>query len=268
MATLFEIWLGGDDEEHLDAVAEAALDEVERIEDLLSRFDSTAEIYRINHEARDRPTLIDYEMLAILLDCQRRFEQTEGYFNVCALAQAEDGSRDSRLSLHLDESTRTVQLLNPQAFLDLGGYGKGYAVDAAGRLVRQQGVSVGFIHGGTSSALALESPPDGKPWRVGIRNPFVEGDEVLTHITLINLGLSSSTKEGEGTHTHQAGCTVLTPTALDAEVLSTALLAMGKEQAIDYLQRRHAHLPEPCLVLWMEQQQEETAFHWLQGSPP
>lgn len=278
MASLFELWLHGEDEEHLEAVAEAALDEIQRVERLLSRFDPAAEIHRVNQQASHRPVLVDYELLAILQDCQQRFVQTEGYFNVCALSQAEEKECDNILSLTIDESTRTVQLLHPRAFLDLGGYGKGYALDAAARIARQHGVTTGFFHGGTSSALALD-PLEDRPWLVGIRDPFAEDETAITLVGLVQRGLSTSAalaREGVASDVinpvegrplqQQAACTVLAATAVDAEVLSTALLAMGKERAIDYLQRKEGSLP-PSSVLWIEQQQGKAILYWLQGDP-
>jgi thiamine biosynthesis lipoprotein len=123
MASLFELWLSGEDEEHLAAVAEAALDEIQRIERLLSRFDPAAEIYRVNQQAAHRPVLVDRELFAILQDCRRRFEQTEGYFNVCAPSLVEEQVCDNELSLTIDEPTRTVRLPHLDSFLDLGGFG-------------------------------------------------------------------------------------------------------------------------------------------------
>lgn len=272
MATLFEVWLVGEDEEHLIAVANAAFDEIQRIERLLSRFDSVAEIYRINQEAIHRPILIDFELFDILKDCKHRYEQTEGYFNVCRSVIA------NGLSINLDEEQRTVQLSSSESLLDLGGYGKGYALDAAAQMIVEHGVTIGFLHGGTSSALALDSVDENTPWKVGISNPFSKNDLEATQVNLTNQGLSSSVALEDEQSTsdvinpidshplsQQAGCTVLAPTALDAEVLSTALLAMGKARAMEYLQRQYDCLPHPCSVCWQEEQSGTTLHHWLQG---
>ena len=53
MGSLFQLRLIGDDEEHLAAVADAALDEIERVERLLSWRDVRSEAARINREAAD-----------------------------------------------------------------------------------------------------------------------------------------------------------------------------------------------------------------------
>ena len=270
MATLFEDWLVGEDEEHLGAVAEAALDEVQRVERLLSRFDPAGEIFRVNREAVNRPTLVDRELFGVLADCRVRFEQTEGYFDVCA-----DTRIGVSLPLFLDETGRTVQLTEPSASIDLGGYGKGYALDAAACVVREHDITAGFLHGGTSSALALDAPTTDNSWLVGVRDPFAEDERELTQVQLLRRGLSSSAAFNRTADnsdvidpvephalTRQSACTVLAPTAVDAEVLSTALLVMGKARAIDYLRRTRDVLPT-CEILWVGQDEGETTTEWL-----
>ena len=88
MATWFEVLLVGDDEEHLIAVGEAALDEVGRIDRLLSRHDPASEVSRINHEAGSRTVRVDRELFAILSDSRDWFDRTDGYFDLCATGEA------------------------------------------------------------------------------------------------------------------------------------------------------------------------------------
>src|SRR5438132_927598 len=70
MGTYFEVFLAGDDEEHLRAVADAVLDEVVRAERLLSRFDPASEVSRINRLAGQQPVLVDVEVLDVLRTCR------------------------------------------------------------------------------------------------------------------------------------------------------------------------------------------------------
>ena len=91
MASSAEIVLCGDESEQLDAVAEMALAEIERVEQLLSRFDPTSELSRLNREAACGGCLVDFEMLQILIDCRAGWIRTEGAFDITA------GSRDENL---------------------------------------------------------------------------------------------------------------------------------------------------------------------------
>jgi thiamine biosynthesis lipoprotein len=269
MATLFEVWLGGDDDEHLSAVGEAILDEVKRIEKLLSRFDPTAELARVNREAYHHPVLVDHELFAILLDCQSRCQQTRGYFDICRAARFPEAVRL--------QPNRTVRLLRPEAALDLGGYGKGYALDAAAAILQRFGVTSALLHGGTSSILAHGVRGPNQPWKIGIRNPFREDTEELTALRLNDCGFSCSatfspdSPESDLVDPHtrespaeQVACVVITPTAVEAEVLSTGLLAMGKPRAMRYLDEESTRLPR-CSVLWIEEQANQPILEWLRG---
>lgn len=273
MATWFEIWLLGDDPEHLTAVGEAALDEIERIERLLSRFDPAAEIARVNREAARGPVKVDAELLAVLEDCRRWFEETGGFFDVAAASGAplHDG-------VELNPAQRTVRFLDPRVQLDLGGYGKGYALDAAGRVMAEFGVDRAMLHGGTSSVLARGGRQDGSPWPVGLRDPFADDERELMQLRLADCGLSSSAvlgAPGEKSDivnvrqarplAQQAACAVIAPSAVEAEVLSTALLAMGKTSARSWLAARGLR-GSTRRVVWIDASRQEppqTRVEWL-----
>jgi len=80
-------------------------------------------------------------------------------------------SRPSILDLSIDD--QTVSSVNRDVAIDLGGYAKGYALDRAAGLLRQQGVANALINiGGNVMALGSKN---GVPWRVGIRHPRTAG---------------------------------------------------------------------------------------------
>jgi thiamine biosynthesis lipoprotein len=269
MATWFEVWLCGADGEHLSAVGEAALDEVARVEQLLSRFDRTSEVARVNREAARRPVLVDRELFAILVDCRHQFERTEGYFDVRLTRSPRPFAETVLL-----EPTRTVRFLDPSVALDFGGYGKGYALDQAARILQEFGVASALMHGGTSSVLARGAADDGRPWRVGVRDPFAEAaEQEVAQLALSDCGLSSSAVFDCGASesdildpprgrrlSEPAACSVIAPTALNAEILSTALLAMGRARADKFV---HERLSAGYRVAWIEPAGDDAELRWL-----
>ncbi len=273
MATRFEVWLIGEDVEHLEAVASAALDEVQRVERLLSRFDPRSEISRINRHAVGEPVLIDVEVTGLLHSCLDWCVKTQGYFDVTARAGGDASSRD----VELDAARRTVRLLRSDVRLDLGGLGKGYALDCVAELLREHAVTGAMVHGGTSSVLTHGTDVGGRRWSVGIRSPDIEGAEVR-ELDVVELGgeaLSTSSALAEGQresdivdpHTgqpieRQASCTVIAPTASESEVLSTALLGMGKHRAAEYT----ACLPRGVRVAWVDGNNQPPRLEWLGGT--
>lgn len=232
MATQFEAWLIGLDGAHLEAVAHQAWQEIDRLELLMSRFDSAAEIARVNREAKERPVRVEIELFRILEDCERWRRRTHGYFNVCYDV---GGKADTMI---LDPVKRTVQLVE-DAEIDLGAYGKGYALDLIADLVKSFGVHAGCLHGGTSSVYAWGVKENGDQWGVDVTVPHYR-EIVSEQLTLDRQGFSySATTESPGSKSDivnpvcksvddsEHACWVVAKTALEAEVLTTAAIAAG-----------------------------------------
>jgi thiamine biosynthesis lipoprotein len=278
MGTYFEVFLAGDDEAHLEDVASAALDEVVRLEALLSRFDPASEVARINREAGQRSVRVDYEVWEILCTCREYWRKTDGFFDVTATAMARGERGIGDEPMILDEGRRTVRFGRPGVGIDLGGFGKGYALDRAAEILRHFDVTSGLLHGGTSSVLAVGRHPDGRPWPVGVRDPF--GDDLsaaVAQVPLVGQGFSCSAALAPGQAesdiidphrgtalTEQAACVVIAPTAVEAEIISTACLGMGKTRAARYLEKN----ARPGLfIAWVDRRGGRPTLGWLKEAP-
>ncbi|MGE5483362.1 MAG: FAD:protein FMN transferase, partial [Bacteroidota bacterium] len=97
--------------------------------------------------------------------------------------------------LILDRTRRTAYLCRPGMVLDLGATAKGYAVDAAGKVLR------GYLRAGAISAalidaggdiLVIGSRPGGGRWRIGVRNPRGSGA-----VGIINLAAGAAVTSGD-----------------------------------------------------------------------
>lgn len=236
MHTRFEAILAGEDAEHLEAVGTLVFEEVDRVEQLLSRFDPASEIARINRNACGQPLKVSVELADVLQQCRDWFYRTESTFDiVMARGQAQ---RLGWQDIELDPVARTVAIHNPEAAFDFGGFGKGYALDRASGVLRQYGIDDAFLHAGTSSVLTMGSDPQrNQPWRTAV------GLGKMQHmVELQNTALSTSATVDE----HNSPCEVIDPrsgelvagrkscfvvaeTAAIAEILSTALLILGPQ---------------------------------------
>ena len=263
MATRFEVFLEGEDLEHLEAVAAAIEDEVRRIESMLSRHDPASEITRIHREGHPGPVKVSVEVADLLADCEAFRIRTRGAFDITA----------GTGGYHCDRDVRTVHLSHPGTLLDLGGIGKGYALDGAAELARRFGVGNGLLHGGTSSVLALGPPRDGTGWPIDVRDPRGDEHPAVARLLLAQEGFScSATRNRDQTHSDlidpatgqplagDAACVVVAPTATEAEVLSTALLVFGRASAARYLEEEHG---PGIRVAWIE----HGHCHWLTEAP-
>lgn len=268
MATRFEILLYGSHRPLLQAAAEEALAEVARLEARLSLFRPDSEIARINRLAATQPVRILPEIWLLLDRTVALSEATGGAFDITVAplmacwgfmggtgrsptmqALEEAKARVGVHHLELSRSNWSVRFRRPGMKLDLGGVGKGYAIEQAVQLLREAGIRSGLIHGGTSTAYGLGQPPDGSAWQVAIEPPpelREAGAAPLAIVSLRNEALSVSAVWGkmftdeQGTHGHvidpRTGrpasdavlAAVVTESPTDADALSTALLVLGE----------------------------------------
>jgi FAD:protein FMN transferase len=233
MATRFDVFLRGTDEQHLEAVAVTVCEEIQRLDAWLSRFDQRSEIARINREATDKFVRVDRELFALLERCEQARVATDGYFDVTQCA-----------AMVLNADACAVRLTRADAAIDMGAIGKGYALDCGREIVLRYGVTSGLLQGGTSSVLTIG---DDK-WPIDIRHPL-KPDVVVQSLALKNCGFSCSAarhldrSQSDVVNPHSGdsvsgdeACVVLAERAADAEIYSTALLAMGREKAMQYLE--------------------------------
>lgn len=190
MGTRFEMVLHGADSTHLRAAGEEALNEIGRIEAQLSIYRSETVISRINRTAHTQPVQVDPRLFTLLETVIELSRVTEGAFDITAgpLIQVwgfhgGNGRMPSTEELEaarqrvgwqyidLDTTHRTVRLMRSGMVLDMGSVGKGYALDRAVQILREEGVQNGLIHGGTSSVWAWGSAPDGSEWKVQTTEP-------------------------------------------------------------------------------------------------
>lgn len=225
MGTRFEVVLPAEDPEALRPAGEAALAEIEAWHQRLSRFESDSLLQHIHRAALDAPVTVDRDMMDLLVDCVSVWEQSGGAFDP-SLGSGMD-------ALRLDPDASTVRLTRPGVQLDLGGIGKGHALDCAARVLREAGVTSALVHGGTSSVIGIGRPPDAPGWRIALAGSGNPPEVVL----LVDQALGASSN-AERPHildprrerpATRAGLAAVTgPSARLCDAWSTATLVMGR----------------------------------------
>lgn len=193
MGTRFEILLYGEGKGFLQAAGEEALDEIERLDHLLSAFRPDSAIHKVNTHAGREPVRVEPSVFCLLETCRNLWRETGGRFDITVGPLMHcwgfRGSRESppgeeevaaareRVGMQgvvLEAAMRTVFFEHEGMIVDLGGIGKGWAIDQAVSLLREAGVKSALIHGGTSTAYAIGAPPGEEGWLVAIRPPPAE----------------------------------------------------------------------------------------------
>jgi thiamine biosynthesis lipoprotein len=257
MATLFELMVADEDDAFVAGAVQAAIEEIDRLEQDLSRYLPNSEVSRINNLLPDQSVRVGtdtFECLRLSLEYSR---ETGGTFDVAtgALKDCWVG-RDRALRvpspeeieraraksgmclLELDENTMTVRVRGEAPLIDLGAIGKGFAVDRAAGLLREWGVGSALVHGGTSSAYAFGDCPGHAGWPVTLSNP-ARPAEVLEKVLLKDQGLGGSGITG-GRHIidprsalpveSRRASWVLSHSATRSDALSTACMIMTREE--------------------------------------
>ena len=171
------------DERYAAQAAQAAFDLVDRLERELSRFLPNSDIGRVNRLAAGESTRVSPSTLECLVIARHVFDLTGGAFDV---------SIGTGLpSLELDADDFVVRATKGGVQVDLGGIGKGYAVDLMAELLEEWGLGQALVHGGFSSVLALEPPADRDGWPLTLSDPG-EPSRVLARLSVRQTALAAS----------------------------------------------------------------------------
>jgi thiamine biosynthesis lipoprotein len=219
MATRFELVLNGDSP-GLRAAGEEALQEISRIEAMLSLYKSTSEVANLNARAVGERVRVSAEMFDLLERAVALSQETNGAFDItiaplvrCWGFMRGQGSipSDSEIEearanvgyhlLQLNRAECTVQFSRSGVMLDFGAFGKGYAVDRAIEILRDYEISSALLHGGTSTVLGIGQNENGIPWRIAITGaPREDGsasEQTLAVVELKDDALSVSAVWGK-----------------------------------------------------------------------
>jgi thiamine biosynthesis lipoprotein len=183
MATVYEVYAVHADHQYAAQAAQATFDLVDRLERELSRFLPNSDITRINHLDAGESTRVTPSTLECLAIARHMFDLTGGAFDVSI------GTGLPSLELVPDESV--IRATTRGVRVDLGGIGKGYAVDLMAELLEEWGLHAALVHGGFSSVLALEPPPEHDGWPLTLSDPSAPS-RVLARLSVRQTALGAS----------------------------------------------------------------------------
>ncbi|MCG3114742.1 MAG: FAD:protein FMN transferase [Candidatus Manganitrophus sp. SA1] len=242
----------------------SAFTEIARIERLLSIYRTQSDLSRLNAFGKKGVLSLDPELFWVLAKAIEYAERSGGAFDPTAAPLVRlwgfgpGGERSippsaSEISNTLDRigfqylrlASGRIALLKDGIEMNLGGVGKGYAIDRAMQKLRETGIRSALISCG-STIYALGAPPGETGWRIDIRHPRREQESIET-LFLRDQAISTSGDYekffvfGGRRFSHLidprtgipsqgiASVSVIAPTALEADALSTAAFILGEE---------------------------------------
>ena len=274
MGSLAEIQVHHADATVATRAIAAALDEMERVDRLLSIYQPASELSRMNATAAAAPFAASAELFAFVTRCRRYVDDTQGTFDPtvgplvrawgffttrpapptpadAAAARARSGFDKVRL----DDAARTVSFTVEGVEIDPGGIGKGYAADRAVAVLRDHGIVSALVSAGGSTLIGIGHPPEREGWRVAIRNPARPATS-LRYVTLRDRAISTSGVsvnfvEADGRRyghiidprTGTPGenicqVSVIAPTATDSDVWAKAAFLLTRDALASLFARR------------------------------
>lgn len=190
MGNRFEFTVIAENGKEGESAIDAAIEEVKRIEYLLTTFSNDSQTYLINEHAGIQPVQIEEEVIHLIERSIRISEITDGAFDITY------GSIDKRLwnfdqsmtslpdedmalasvelidyrNVILDKAELTVMLKNKGMRIGFGGIGKGYAADRAKLVLQKLGIKSGIVNA-AGDLVTWGTQINGNPWTVGIADP-------------------------------------------------------------------------------------------------
>lgn len=272
MGVHYEITVVANSESDGNRYIDLAANEVTRIEKLISEWDSTTQISIVNKYAGIKPVKVDKEVYDLIVRSIKISEFTDGAFDISWAGMNQiwkfDGSM-KRLpteeevatsvktvgykNIILNAKDTTVFLKLKGMRLGFGGIGKGYSADKGAALLKSMGVKGGIMNG-SGDITAWGTQPDGKPWMIGIINPFNK-EKVFSWFPFDGHSIGTSGNyenfvEFNGVrYTHiidprtgwpvhgVASVTLFGPNAELSTALTKAIFVMGKEVGINLIKQ-------------------------------
>jgi thiamine biosynthesis lipoprotein len=268
MGTIIQMTSVGVPEEQAGPVLDAALDEMKRLEGLLSEWKPDSDVSKVNDNAGVAPVHVGPELRDNVRVGLQVARWSDGAFDVSWAALRglylfqpgqervpTDAELKAKLPLVnyrdivLDDKQETVFLKRKGMQLGLGGIAKGYALEKAADILRARGIVNYMIFGG--GQVLVNGHKGDRAWRVGVQHPrlndyfgFVEADS--GSIATSGDYEHAFTKDGKRWHhiidlktgrpvQHTASVTVVSESAFYADAIDTALFIMGAKKALKKL---------------------------------
>jgi FAD:protein FMN transferase len=269
MGNRFEITVVSDDASWAEERIDDAVAEISRIEKLLTTFSETSQTAAINRMAGIRPVKVDKEVFDLIHRSLKISSLTQGAFdisygsidkslwnfdvNMSSLPAKETAKEMVRLinyrNVILDEQECTVFLKEKGMRIGFGGIGKGYAADKAKILLHLKGVESGVVNA-SGDLITWGRQPDGKPWTVGIANPYAKF-QPFSYLDISNMAIATSGnyekyavingKKYSHTIDPKTGLpvsgiksvTIICPSAELADAMATPVMVMGVKAGLN-----------------------------------
>ncbi len=271
MGNQFEFTLIDENENNANETFEIAIQEIKRIETLLTTFSDNSITYKINENAGVTPVVVDDEVFQLIKRCQFISKITQGAFdisygsldkrfwnfdlNMTSLPDPKVAKKAVELinyeNIILDETHKTVFLKNKGMRIGFGGIGKGYAAEMAKKKLIENNVLNGIVNA-SGDLTAWGFQENGEAWTIGVADPN-QRKSIFSTFKITNKAVATSgnyekfitinNKRYSHTIDPKTGypisgiksVTILAENAEIADALATPVTVMGIEVGMNFI---------------------------------
>lgn len=253
----------------------AVLDEYHKLFDIYYEYSGVVNLCTVNRNAGGEPLKVDEKLIDFLLYAKEIYTLTGGEMNVmmgavlrpwhdCRTAATENPGEASIpeesvlleaakhtdiASLEIDREASTVRISDPDARIDVGALGKGYATERAAQYLKSVNAD-GYVLNIGGNIRIIGTKPDGSGWLTGIKDPADPDSSYAMKLTLANTSCVTSgvyeryfTVKGVRYHhiidrdtlypaDYFSSISIITEDSGLADALSTALFCMSYEEGL------------------------------------
>ncbi|TDO24468.1 FAD:protein FMN transferase [Pedobacter duraquae] len=267
MGARFDISIVAKDTAAAERNIDTVIAEITRIENLISDWIPASQVSQVNKNAGIAPVKVDREVIELTERALKLSEITGGAFDVSFASMDRiwkfDGSmtempseeaiknsvaRVGYKNIIVDREQSTIFLKLPGMKIGFGALGEGYAADKCREMMLRKGIRAGIVNGSGDMAT-WGKQPNGKPWNIGITNPFDDHQLVavvpLRQGAVVTSGSYEKFVEFNGKRyahiinphtgypaTGLCSVTVFGPSAEMANGFSTSIMVLGKEAGL------------------------------------
>jgi thiamine biosynthesis lipoprotein len=272
MGGRFDITIVAKDSLSAEQNIDIVIAEITRIENLISDWKPTSQVSELNQNAGIRPVKVDREVFELTQRAIRFSEITDGGFDISFAAMDRIWKFDGLMTempsaeaikksvekvgyknIILDSIHSTIFLKLKGMKIGFGALGEGYATDKCRKMMLTKSIQAGIING-SGDMSTWGKQPNGKPWNIGITNPF-DTDKLVAVVPINNGAVTTSGSyekfvifDGKRySHiinpatgypaTGLCSVTVFGPNAETANGLSTSLMVLGKTAGLVLLDK-------------------------------
>ena len=216
MGTRCDVVFTSIDSELADRIFQMVRNEIEELENRISRYIPQSPLSEINRTGKDIWIAVPDDLWDILTICFDFYQMSNGAFDVAATAvfdlwkdgenpvqqEIDDAKKRSGFDkVEFDFENQKLKFQEDGIEFDLGGIGKGIALDTIKPILINEGIENGIVSFGESSILALGNHPNGEKWPLGIRNSYDVNEFVhlfyVSNETITTSGTIANTDAGE-----------------------------------------------------------------------